>query len=124
MAQHNDTGKMGEEIAQQYLTEHGYALMECNWRRGKYEVDIVAYKDGVIIFVEVKTRSSVDYGNPEAFVDKRKQRAYVQLANTYVLEKRRDEEVRFDIIAVTLTTHGPNVEHFENAFNAISAKFK
>ncbi len=119
MAQHNDTGKIGENLAQQYLIQQGYAILETNHRKGKYEVDIIAYKEGLIVFAEVKTRSNVDYGDPEEFVDRQKQRAYIRLANNYVLEHDRDEEVRFDILAVHISSTGYHINHFEDAFSAI-----
>ena len=65
MAQHNDIGKLGEELAQQHLVKQGFAILERNYRKGRYEVDIIAYKEGLMVFVEVKTRSNLDYGDPE-----------------------------------------------------------
>ena len=94
MAEHNDTGKRGEELARRHLEEQGFAIVETNWRRGKYEVDIIAYKEGLIVFAEVKTRSNLGFGNPEEFVDHEKQRAYVRMANAYVIKHQREEEVR------------------------------
>jgi len=119
MAQHNDTGSFGETIAQQHLVEQGFAILETNYRKGRYEADIIAYKEGLIVFVEVKTRSSIDYGDPEEFVDRKKQRAYIRMANNYVIEHNREEEVRFDIIAVAVNSTGYQINHIENAFNAI-----
>ena len=93
MAEHNDTGMQGEALARRHLEEQGFAIMETNWRRGKYEVDIIAYREGLIVFAEVKTRNSTDYGNPEEFVDRKKQKAYIRLADAYVTKHRREEEV-------------------------------
>lgn len=119
MADHNDTGQFGEMRARQYLEEHDYAILETNYRLGRLEADIIAYTEGVIVFVEVKTRSSVDHGNPEDFVDRNKQRAYIKLANHYVLEHQRIEEVRFDIISVITGDNGIQVEHIADAFSAV-----
>lgn len=119
MAEHNDTGKKGEEAARRHLEEQGFAIMETNWRRGKYEVDIIAYKEGLIVFAEVKTRSNVDYGQPEEFVTLDKQRAYIRMANAYVIKHQREEEVRFDIISVVASAEGYSIEHVENAFSAV-----
>ncbi len=119
MAQHNDTGKLGENLAQRYLIQQGYAILETNHRKGKHEVDIIAYKEGLIVFAEVKTRSNTDYGDPQEFVDRQKQRAYIRMANNYVLQHNRDEEVRFDIIAVTINSTGYHINHLEDAFSAI-----
>lgn len=119
MAQHNDIGKLGEELAQQHLVKQGFAILERNYRKGRYEVDIIAYKEGLMVFVEVKTRSNLDYGDPEDFVDKQKQRAYIRMANNYVIAHDREEEVRFDIIAVAINATGYHIDHIEDAFGAI-----
>lgn len=119
MAKHNDTGTMGEALARRHLEEEGFAVVETNWRRGKYEVDIIAYREGLIVFAEVKTRSDVEHGNPEDFVDRKKQRAYVRMADAYVTMHRRQEEVRFDIISVVVGAGGTSIEHLENAFSAV-----
>jgi putative endonuclease len=118
MAQHNETGNIGEQLARQYLEEKGFAIVETNWRRGKYEVDIIAYKEGLIVFAEVKTRSRQDYGEPEEFVTIEKQKAYVRLADKYVVEHNREEEVRFDIIAVEIEGLDYHITLLEDAFNA------
>ena len=118
MAQHNDTGNIGEQLAREYLEKKGFAIMETNWRKGKYEVDIIAYKEGLIVFAEVKTRSRQDYGEPEEFVTIDKQKAYVRLADKYVVEHNREVEVRFDIIAVEIEVLDYHITHLEDAFNA------
>ncbi len=119
MALHNDIGKLGESLAQQHLVKQGFAILETNYREGRYEVDIIAYKENLIVFVEVKTRSNMDYGNPEEFVDRHKQRAYIRMANNYVIQNNREEEVRFDIIAVVVGSTGHQINHIEDAFSAI-----
>ena len=119
MAQHNDTGQLGEQLARRHLEENGFAILKTNWKMGKYEVDIIAYKEGLIVFVEVKTRSTLDHGNPEDFVDRNKQRAYIRMANKYVIDNRRSEEVRFDIISVDLSSTGYHITHIEDAFSAV-----
>ena len=122
MAKNNDTGKQGEDMARKHLMENGYLILESNWRIGRNEADIIAYKDGKIVFVEVKTRSNTDFGDPESFVDRNKQRAYVKLANAYILQKRREEEVRFDIIAVNINKDETTINHLENAFTMLDTK--
>lgn len=119
MAEHNNTGKEGELLARRHLEEQGFAIVETNWRRGKHEVDIIAYHEGLIVFAEVKTRSETEHGNPEEFVDRDKQRAYIRMANAYVIKHQREEEVRFDIISVTLSPTGHKIVHIENAFSAV-----
>lgn len=123
MAEHNVTGRRGEDLAAAYLVEHGYAILERNWKCGRYEADIIAYREGLIVFVEVKTRSSLAHGDPEEFVDKAKQRGYIRMANRYVIEREREEEVRFDIIAVELTPTSYRVNHLADAFSAVDLGF-
>lgn len=119
MATHNNIGQQGELLAQEYLRKEGFAILETNWRVGKLEVDIIAYMEGQIVFAEVKTRSSSEHGDPEDFVDAAKQRAYIRAANNYVIQNDRDEEVRFDIIAVELSDTGYSINHMEDAFSAV-----
>lgn len=119
MAEHNITGRNGEDIAANYLQEQGFAILERNWKMGKNEVDIIAYKEGLIVFAEVKTRSNLEFGDPEEFVGREKQRYYVRLANAYVIKNEREEEVRFDIIAIEMTESSYRVNHIENAFSAV-----
>jgi len=119
MAWNNDIGKIGEQLSQKYLREKGYAILETNWRLGRMEADIIAYQEGVIVFVEVKTRSSVLFGEPQEFVDEKKQKSYIRMANAYVQMKHRTEEVRFDIIAIEVSNTGYQLNHIENAFYAM-----
>ena len=72
MAQHNETGKFGEEYAIAYLEEQGYEIVEKNWRWQKAEIDIIALKNNTLAVVEVKTRSRLDFGLPQDFVTKKK----------------------------------------------------
>ena len=72
MARHNDTGKQGEERARAYLLSKGYKLRETNWSCGKLELDIVAERDGVLVVVEVKTRSTDLFEHPQEAVREEK----------------------------------------------------
>lgn len=119
MAKHNNFGKDGEAIARKYLDDEGYIILETNWRIGHLEADIIAAKDDLIVFVEVKTRTNDAYGSPESFVDKKKRQAYIRLANAYMLQKKRNEEVRFDIISIIQNDNETKVEHIVEAFTTI-----
>ena len=119
MAQHNDTGNIGEQLARQYLEEKGFAILKTKWHKRKHEADIIADMEGLIVFVEVKTRSRQDYGEPEEFVTIEQQRAYVRMADKYVVENNRTEEVRFDIIAIEKDGDDYHITHLENAFSAV-----
>lgn len=116
MATHNNFGFQGEEIARKFLIDKGYIVLEKNWRYRKAEIDIIAQKENILAIVEVKTRSSNYYGNPENFVNSKKIKLLVEAANEYVLKKNLDIEVRFDIIAILGKNEKFRIEHFESAF--------
>lgn len=116
MSQHNDLGTKGEEIAASYLKEEGYKIIQQNWRYGKDEIDIIAEKDNFVVIVEVKTRSSSYYGEPEDAVDNQKQRFLIRAADAYVNQKAIDLEVRFDIISIIFESGKYTVRHIEDAF--------
>lgn len=119
MAEHNDLGKIGETLARQYLEQQEYLILETNWRIGKLEADIIAYKDNLIVFVEVKTRTSEDFGEPEDFVGIQKRRSYIKLANAYVLRNKRTEEARFDIISIVIKGQESQIKHLVNAYTTV-----
>jgi len=116
MANHNDLGKQGETIAVEYLQKSGYEILEQNFVFQKAEIDIIARKGDWLIVVEVKTRSSIDFGNPEAFVTKKKINLLVKAIDEYVNRSGLDLEIRFDIISIVKTENKFNTEHLEDAF--------
>jgi putative endonuclease len=116
MAEHNDLGKIGEELAVDYLKQNGYEILETNFTAHKAEIDIIARKNDWLIVVEVKTRSSVDFGSPEDFVSKKKIKLLVKAIDEYVEQSGLDLEIRFDIIAVVKENGKFNIEHLEDAF--------
>lgn len=116
MAQHNDLGEKGEELAIDYLQENGYVIIERNYRFKKAEVDIIAQKKTFLVAVEVKTRSSNYFGNPQDFVNPKKIKLLVSAIDNYVIEKDLDIEVRFDIIAVLKSKNNFKIHHIEDAF--------
>ena len=101
MAQHNDLGKLGEELAVDFLLKKGYEILETNWTFQKAEIDIIAKIDTKLAVIEVKTRSSLDFGLPQDFVKPKKIQLLVKAINEYVISKDLEVEVRFDIIAIT-----------------------
>lgn len=116
MAEHNDLGKIGEELAVSYLLEKGYEILETNYTARKAEIDIIARKEDWLIVVEVKTRSTIDFGSPEDFVNKKKIKLLVKAIDEYVEQSGLDLEIRFDIIAITKEKDKFNLEHLEDAF--------
>ena len=116
MADHNTLGRLGEGLAVDFLLQKGYAILEKNWRFQKAEVDIIASKGEVLAAVEVKTRSTKEFGDPQDFVKEKKMRLLTLAINEYVEQNDLDVEVRFDIIAITKTKEGLDIEHLEDAF--------
>jgi len=101
------------------LRSKGYAILATQWRYKKYEIDIIAKFNNRIVFVEVKTRSSEQFGEPETFVSLQKQRFIVAAANQYMLEHDIDEEAQFDIVSI-LTENGKfTLNHLPDAFYPI-----
>ena len=95
-----ETGRRGEDIAVGYLRQNGYLICATNWRQGRYEIDIVAQKAGVVHFVEVKTRSAVSLSTPEQAVTQSKISALHRAASAYLAKYRVVGEVQFDLLAV------------------------
>jgi putative endonuclease len=117
MAQHLDLGRKGESIAKTHLENKGYEILDENWTFGRLEVDLIAYKDKVIIFTEVKTRTGNYFGEPEDFVDTRKQKLLVEAADEYLYLMNHQGEVRFDIIAILFDKKSNyTLKHIEDAF--------
>ena len=122
MATHNDLGKWGEEMAVQHLREQGYTILDRDWRFGHRDLDIVARtSDGiVVVFVEVKTRTSDVVSSPHDAVDARKIKSLGAAANAYVKEFQIWDELRFDIISIIGDrSETALLEHVEDAFNPL-----
>ncbi|WP_158825240.1 YraN family protein [Mucilaginibacter lacusdianchii] len=117
MAQHLELGRKGEAMAKAHLEAAGYEILDENWTFGKAEVDLIAYKNRMIIFTEVKTRTGNGFGEPEDFVDNRKQRLLSDAADEYIYLMNHQGEVRFDIIAIRFYPQGTfTLKHIEDAF--------
>ncbi|MFK5959618.1 MAG: YraN family protein [Lutibacter sp.] len=116
MATHNELGEKGEQLAVEFLIKKGYKILERNWRFKKAEVDIIAKKNKLLAVIEVKTRSSNYFGNPQDFVNQKKIKLLVEAVNEYVISRDLDLEVRFDIIAVLKNKNNFEIEHLEDAF--------
>lgn len=101
MATHLETGKEGEKLAETYLVEQGYKIVHRNWRYGRYELDLVTTKNDMLRFVEVKIRSSNQFGYPEEAVTKKKIKSLLQAVNQYLVLNPQYNDFRLDIIAIT-----------------------
>ncbi|PAM92334.1 endonuclease [Flavobacterium sp. IR1] len=116
MAEHNELGKKGEELAVAYLLEDGYTILERNWTYRKAEIDIIAQKEGILAVIEVKTRSSIDFGLPQDFVKPKKIQLLIKAVNAYIDYRDIDLDVRFDIIAIQKNGESFAIEHLNDAF--------
>ena len=116
MAEHNELGKKGEDIAAAYLEKKGYRILEKNWRQWRNEIDLIAVDGKYLVIVEVKTRQSNFFGEPETAVTRDKQKTLIRAANAYIRYKNTDLEVRFDIISIILSKESEQIHHMEDAF--------
>ena len=116
MAQHNELGKKGEELAIEYLETNLYEVIAKNYRFDKAEVDIIARKNDILAIIEVKTRSTKDFGNPQEFLKPKQIKNLIKAVDEYILVNGFEVEVRFDIIAIVKSKSSYEIEHIENAF--------
>jgi putative endonuclease len=116
MAAHNELGKKGEELAVEFLLKKGYKIVSRNFKFQKTEVDIIARKGKTLAIIEVKTRSTPDFGDPQEFVKAKQIQNLVKAVDYFVDEHDLDVEVRFDIVAIIKNKAGTRLEHLEDAF--------
>ena len=109
-------GKKGEQLAAEFLMKKGFEIVVRNYRDGRAEIDLIVRRDDWLIFVEVKARSSSDFGEPEEFVDVRKMNKLYEAAEEYIYSTDWHGHIRFDIVSVKLGKE-PVVELFEDAIN-------
>ncbi|SFF34885.1 YraN family protein [Thermoflexibacter ruber] len=111
------SGKEGEEIAETYLIQKGYQILMRNFKVKKQEIDLVAQQENTVVFVEVKSRSSADFGFPENFLSPQ-QEGRIRSAAIYYLNEQNinPQHIRFDIISILKTGEKIEIEHFEDAF--------
>lgn len=109
-------GKEGEDAACYYLTQKGYTILRRNFRAGRAEIDIIAQDGDTIVFIEVKTRETDKYGDPEDAVSKAKQKMLTEGAEAYLETLDEPQESRYDIVSVILNQYKTEVTHLEDAF--------
>lgn len=102
MAHHNLTGILGEELAAKYLLANGYAILHRNWRHKNWETDIIASKNSILHFVEVKTRRTTTFGYPEEDVSRKKVENLMGASEEYLLLYPKWKRIQFDILAITI----------------------
>jgi putative endonuclease len=114
--QKQKSGDTGEKLAVEFLKNKGFDIVGINLRAGRAEFDIVARDKDTLVFVEVKTRNTAFFGNPEDFVTEKKQQTLSNGAARYIEKNNLSGEIRFDIVAVILNNSKAEIVHFEDAF--------
>ena len=110
-----EKGKLGEEIALKYILSKGGNVIEKNYRTKMGEVDLIAKLNGELVFVEVKSRSNINYGYPSESVNYKKKRKIINVAKYYILENSLENlSIRFDVIEIYFNEK--KINHIENAF--------
>jgi putative endonuclease len=102
MALHNEFGKEAEEMAVNYLVDNGYEILHRNWRYSRFEIDIIAKKNGLLRIVEVKALKSTTVVYPEQSVTKKKFKHLLQAADEYLFQNQQYKHVQFDVLSITI----------------------
>jgi len=102
MAQHNELGAIGEEMAVKWLTEKGYQILHRNWRYGQYEIDILALKNNFLHIIEIKTRNASPFGHPEDSVGKQKFKNLQRATDHFLFLNPGYKWIQYNILAITL----------------------
>lgn len=107
MAHHNETGNLGEEMAAKYLIDKGYTILHRNWRHLHWETDIIAEKNSMLHFIEVKTRRTKKFGHPEEDVSKKKIENLIGAAEEFLLQYPSWKLIQFDILSINIEKNKP-----------------
>lgn len=116
MAAHNELGKKGEKLAVEFLLKGGYIIVARNFIYQNAEIDIIARKDNTLAIIEVKTRTTPDFGNPREFVKAKQIQNLINAVDHFVTDHDLDVEVRYDIVAIINSKAGTRLEHLKDAF--------
>jgi len=111
-------GKIGENLAEEFLISNGFKILEKNWRYSRQgELDIIAFDKNTLVFVEVKARSSISFGYPIEAIDKNKMNKIKTLAGIYLSENKelKFKKIRFDAVAVILEEK-PKINHYKDIY--------
>jgi putative endonuclease len=115
-------GESGERIAERWLQRHGWRIMQRRFRNGHRDIDLIAEKDDIVAFVEVKARSGADFGDPVEAVNWRKRRELTRSAHVWISRHGRStDHYRFDVIGVLVGPDGARIRHVENAFQIVQS---
>ncbi|MCC8089556.1 MAG: YraN family protein [Rikenellaceae bacterium] len=114
-----ETGRYGESVVCQYLQDNGFDILHTNWRNGRYELDIVAKKDGILHIIEVKTRKQGSLTSPESAMTRTKFKFLCKAAEFYVNFYRIDTDVQFDLASVTYTDNGYEIKYIPDVMSSV-----
>jgi len=110
------TGTWGEDISEKYLIAAGYKILERNWRKGRAEIDMIAFDKETLVFIEVKTRKNSLFGNPEEFVNASKANRIKSASVDFQIEKKFEGFIRFDIVSITGTPSHFELLHLKDSY--------
>ena len=116
MALHNELGRKGEQLGEDYLANCGYSILFRNWRYGRSEIDLVAAKDNVLHFIEVKTRRAAGFGLPEEAIDKKKLRRMITAGSKFINSYPQWKRIQFDILSVSIINNEVSYFLIEDAY--------
>jgi putative endonuclease len=122
MSHNNAQGRLGENVATDFLLKKNYEILEKNYRFRRAEIDLIARENNILVFIEVKLRSSDKFGFPEEAVSLRKQELFLEAAEHYIEKINWQQDIRFDIVAITQNPSRLNIHHIEDAFHLIVKK--
>jgi putative endonuclease len=116
-AKTQEVGEAGERVAEARLTQRGWRILDRRFRNGHRDLDLVAEREGLVAFVEVKARTGREFGQPVEAVNWRKQRELARSASVWIARfGMREQTFRFDVIGVLMDGERVRVQHVENAF--------
>ena len=116
MASHNDFGRWAEDMAASWLTTHGYKILHRNWRYSRFEVDIIAQKEQMLHFIEVKARSGKKFGWPEESVDSQKIQNLIDAAGEFSERHPEWKRIQLDILSIEFGSNGTKFSLFEDVY--------
>ena len=119
MAEHNELGKKGEQVAADFLQEKGYKIIARNWHFKHKEVDIFAFDHDCLVVVEVRARTSSGWEHPRESITPAKVRFLVHATEEFVQKNLIENKIRFDVVTVIpIDDDKWDIEHIKNAFTA------
>lgn len=116
---HTELGRYGEELAAMHLLKQGYQILDRNFRFKRSEIDIIAFKNNILVICEVKTRVTAEIGEPYKAVTRSKQRQIITTTNHYIHQKKLFTDVQFDIISIVHNSMRTKIEHIPDAFSPL-----